>query len=435
MKTTKIEWTDKTWNPITGCTKYSTGCLHCYAEMMSRRLKAMGLKKYSNGFQLTLHEDDLDEPRFWKKSHNIFVCSMSDLFHENVPEWFIDKVIKTIIETPQHRYQILTKRAERMENYFLSHAVPENVWLGVTVESPEVKYRIDYLRKLPALVKFLSCEPLVEDLGEINLDGIDWVIVGGESGLQARPMSKEWVENIRTQVEQSGVAFFFKQWGTWGSDGVKRSKYANGKLLDGKIMQEMPNIQPWTLKIQSNCRQKLHFRQWYMSDEPVLRQLVEQVDNRLMDDTFPSDLSQIDICSWIVNMVDCLHEGDLHYAIELNDKVVGCLNLFHLSGAYGHTGQLHIVLFPDYCHQNIGTQVVRRVIEMAFSDREVARAKFEPRFESIVAYVVIDNLAAIKVLENNGFVRVGTLRNAVCRDATFFDQHVYCLNRLSLIVN
>lgn len=240
MKTTKIEWTDKTWNPITGCTKRSTGCLHCYAETMSRRLKAMGLDKYANGFQLTLHEDNLDEPRSWRKPHNIFVCSMSDLFHKDVPELFIDKVMKTITETPQHRYQILTKRAERMADYFTSHNIPSNVWLGVTVEAPELKYRIDLLRHLPARVKFLSCEPLVEDLGELNLDDIDWVIVGGESGNQARPMLKEWVENIKIQVEESGVAFFFKQWGTWGSDGIKRNKHANGKLLNGIVMQEMP---------------------------------------------------------------------------------------------------------------------------------------------------------------------------------------------------
>lgn len=240
MKSTKIEWTDKTWNPITGCTKYSTGCQHCYAETMSHRLKAMGLEKYANGFNLTLHEENINEPKAWKKTHNIFVCSMSDLFHKDVPDWFIDKVMKTISETPQHRYQILTKRAERMETYFSNHTVPENVWLGVTVESPEVKFRIDNIRHLPASVKFLSCEPLVNDLGMLNLEGIDWVIVGGESGSQARPMLKEWVDNIKKQVERNGAFFFFKQWGTWGSDGIKRSKHANGKLFDGKVMQEMP---------------------------------------------------------------------------------------------------------------------------------------------------------------------------------------------------
>lgn len=242
MKTTKIEWTDKTWNPVTGCTKHSTGCQHCYAETMSRRLKAMGLEKYANGFCLTLHEDNLNEPIAWKKSHNIFVCSMSDLFHKDVPDWFIDKVMRTISETPQHRYQILTKRAERMADYFSSHALPKNVWLGVTVEAPEVKYRIDHLRHLPAAVKFLSCEPLVDDLGVIDLEGIDWVIVGGESGPQARPMKEDWVFNIKHQVETASAAFFFKQWGTWGSDGIKRSKHKNGKLLDGKVLQAMPEV-------------------------------------------------------------------------------------------------------------------------------------------------------------------------------------------------
>lgn len=240
MKTTKIEWTDKTWNPITGCSKHSTGCLHCYAETMSRRLHAMGVEKYKNEFRLTLHRDNLNEPLAWKKSHNIFVCSMSDLFHENVPFDFIDKVMTTINKTPQHRYQILTKRAERMDEYFSTHKVPENVWLGVTVESQQTKWRIDYLRKIPALVHFLSCEPLLGALGKLDLRDIEWIIVGGESGPQARPMKEEWVLEIKKQVEIQGGAFFFKQWGTWGSDGIKRNKHANGKLLKGKIIQEMP---------------------------------------------------------------------------------------------------------------------------------------------------------------------------------------------------
>lgn len=172
-----------------------------------------------------------------------------------------------------------------------------------------------------------------------------------------------------------------------------------------------------------------------MSDKLVLRRLVEQTDDRLLDDIFPTDIAQIDICSWIMNMVDWLHDGDLHYAIELNNKVIGCLNLFRLAGAYSHTGQLHVVLFPDYCRQNIGTEVVRRTVEMAFADRKVAPDKFEPGFESIVAYVIVDNQAAIRVLEANGFERAGTLSKAVCRNATFLDQHIYCLNRLSLTVN
>jgi Bacteriophage protein gp37 len=240
MKTTKIEWTDKTWNPITGCTKYSTGCIHCYAEVMANRLKAMRQKKYENGFELTLHEEALSEPLKWKKPHVIFVCSMSDLFHQNVPFSFIDKVMDVINATPHHRYQLLTKRAERMAEYFSCHTVPSNVWLGVTVESPLVKSRIDYLRNLPASVRFLSCEPLIDSLGDIDLTNIDWVIVGGESGPKARPMQIEWVLQIQVQSEKQGSAFFFKQWGTWGSDGIKRNKHANGKLLNGEVYQAMP---------------------------------------------------------------------------------------------------------------------------------------------------------------------------------------------------
>lgn len=242
MRTTKIEWTDKTWNPITGCSKKSTGCLHCYAEVMARRLKAMGQEKYANGFIVTLHERCLNEPLTWRGNHNIFVCSMSDIFHENVPFEFIDKMFDVIKSTPQHRYQILTKRAERMAEYFTTRSIPDTVWLGVTVEAQSSRFRIDYLRNLPASVKFLSCEPLVEDLGELDLTGIDWVIVGGESGPQARPMKEEWALNIMKQVEAQGARFFFKQWGTWGADGIKRNKHANGKLLKGEIIQEMPHI-------------------------------------------------------------------------------------------------------------------------------------------------------------------------------------------------
>ena len=240
MRTTKIEWTDKTWNPITGCTKISQGCAHCYAEVMSRRLKAMGIEKYTNGFVVTLHEECLNEPLSWKQPHTIFVCSMSDLFHKDVPFDFVDKVMETIRLTPQHRYQLLTKRAERMAEYFLSHDIPENVWLGVTVEAQSSKSRIDCLRVLNAPIRFLSCEPLIEDLGELDLRNINWVIVGGESGPQVRPMKREWIDSIQEQTERQGGVFFFKQWGTWGSDGIKRSKHANGKLIDGKVVQAMP---------------------------------------------------------------------------------------------------------------------------------------------------------------------------------------------------
>ncbi len=240
MKTTKIEWTDKTWNPITGCTKISQGCANCYAEAMAHRLKAMRIKKYAKGFDLTLHEECLSEPLSWKQPHTIFVCSMSDLFHNDVPFTFIDKVIDVIHRTPQHRYQLLTKRADRMAEYFHNHDIPQNAWLGVTVEMQSSKSRIDSLCELDAPIRFLSCEPLLEDLGKINLRNIDWVIVGGESGPWGRPMKEEWVLDIKRQTDAQGAAFFFKQWGTWGCDGIKRDKHKNGKLINGKVCQAMP---------------------------------------------------------------------------------------------------------------------------------------------------------------------------------------------------
>lgn len=243
MSTSKIEWTDASWNPITGCTKISSGCQHCYAEVMARRLCAMRVEKYKNGFQVTLHEDCLEEPVQWRKPKTIFVCSMSDLFHKDVPFDFVDKVLGVIERTPQHRYQILTKRADRMAEYFSGRTVPRNVWLGVTVDVKTSKPRIDALRSIKdAPIRFLSCEPLLEDLGQLDLTGIDWIIVGGESGRQARPMKEEWALNIKRQVDEAGKAFFFKQWGTWGSDGVKRDKHKNGKKLDGKICQAMPEL-------------------------------------------------------------------------------------------------------------------------------------------------------------------------------------------------
>ena len=230
------------WNPWHGCRKKSEGCEHCYAETMSRRLYAIGNSKYKNGFRSTVHPEDLYEPLRWKKPSTIFVCSMSDLFHENVPFSFIDKVVETIKSTPQHNYQILTKRANRMAEYFSDKIIPKNAWLGVTVDIASSKSRIDFLRNLNAPIKFLSCEPLLEDLGDMNLDGIDWVIVGGESGAKARPMKEEWVQSIKVQTEKQGSAFFFKQWGTWGSDGIKRNKKANGKLINGKVYQAMPTL-------------------------------------------------------------------------------------------------------------------------------------------------------------------------------------------------
>ena len=241
MRTTKIEWTERTWNPITGCTKQSAGCAHCYAETMARRLKAMGMAKYANGFLPTIHPEAINEPRKWSKGCQIFVCSMSDLFHPDVPFDFIDQVMTTIRETPQHRYQLITKRAERMAKYFSNRPVPYNAWLGVTVECANTKTRMEALRAIQCQsVKFLSCEPLLEDLGEMDFSGIDWVIVGGESGPLARPMDPNWVRKLYAQAQEQQTAFFFKQWGTYGADGVKRSKHANGKLIDGQLVQQMP---------------------------------------------------------------------------------------------------------------------------------------------------------------------------------------------------
>lgn len=239
----RIEWTEQTWNPTVGCTKISPGCKHCYAEVMAQRLHAMGIKGYENGFALTLLSNRLKEPSRRKKSTIYFVNSMSDVFHEDVPFEYIDKIFETITETPQHVYQILTKRAERMAEYFESRQVPANTWLGVSVENKKHGVpRIDYLRQLKVEVRFLSVEPLLESLGNIDLSGIHWVIVGGESGPKARPMKKEWVEEIRMQCEERAVAFFFKQWGGWSSDGKKRSKKHNGRELNGRTWDEMPSL-------------------------------------------------------------------------------------------------------------------------------------------------------------------------------------------------
>jgi protein gp37 len=240
MKTTKIEWTDKTWNPVTGCSKISAGCQNCYAEKMAKRLELIGQDKYKNGFKLALHKNVLREPLSWREPRTIFVCSMSDLFHKNVPFAFVDQVLETIRASPRHNYQLLTKRAERMAEYFADRLVPPNAWLGVTVESQAVKGRIDALRDIDASARFISCEPLLEDLGALNLEGVGWVIVGGESGYDARAMKKEWVYAVKEQADAAGAAFFFKQWGTWGEDGVKRNKRANGKTLDGRVLQNMP---------------------------------------------------------------------------------------------------------------------------------------------------------------------------------------------------
>lgn len=237
----RIEWTEATWNPATGCTKVSAGCKHCYAETMAKRLKAMGTPGYENGFKLALHPARLNEPLRRRSPTTYFVNSMSDLFHDKVPDVFLEQVFQVISATPQHTYQILTKRAERLPVYFSTRRVPPNAWLGVSVENKRHGVpRIDYLRQVDAAVRFLSVEPLLEDIGQINLRGIHWVIVGGESGPKARPMKPEWAENVRKQCNDAKIAFFFKQWGVWGADGVRRSKKANGRVLSGHIWDEMP---------------------------------------------------------------------------------------------------------------------------------------------------------------------------------------------------
>jgi protein gp37 len=238
---TSIEWTEITWNPTTGCTKISPGCENCYAEKMAHRLKAMGNKGYENGFKLTFQPDRLSDPLTRKKPAMYFVNSMSDLFHEDVTDEYIMKVLETITRANWHTFQVLTKRAKRMELFFTQVMVPDNLWVGVTAEN--IKHglpRIKYLRKIKAAVRFVSMEPLLENLGHIDLTGINWVIVGGESGPKARPMKTEWVFNIKSECEKHGSFFFFKQWGCWGEDGLKRSKKANGRYLSGRKWDQKP---------------------------------------------------------------------------------------------------------------------------------------------------------------------------------------------------
>ena len=241
MSQSKIEWTELTLNVTTGCDKISAGCKYCYAEVMANRLQAMNTPGYDNGFTLSLMPERLEQPLKRKKPTTFFVNSMSDLFHNAIPDAYLDQVFDVIRQTPQHRYQVLTKRAERLTDYFGKNPIPENVWLGVTVENiKDGLPRIECLRQVPAKVRFLSIEPLLEDLGEIDLAGIHWVIVGGESGAKARKMEPSWVESIKYQCEAKGVAFFFKQWGKWGEDGEPRTKKANGGLLGGVIYNAMP---------------------------------------------------------------------------------------------------------------------------------------------------------------------------------------------------
>lgn len=233
MSKSKIEWTGSTWNPITGCTKYSDGCTNCYAEKMANRLKNMGLKKYENAFNLTLHYENIEAPLFMKKPQTIFVCSMSDIFHKDVPDEFILKLFEVMNKAHWHTFQVLTKRAERIKELNDSITWTKNIWLGTTVESQKVTHRIDYLRESGAYIKFLSIEPLLTPIINLNLKNIDWVIVGGESGAKARPMLKEWVVDIKNQCSTQDVPFFFKQWGG-------KNKKKAGRLLDNNTYDEMP---------------------------------------------------------------------------------------------------------------------------------------------------------------------------------------------------
>jgi len=237
MAQSSIEWTEMTWNPTTGCTKVSAGCKFCYAEVMSRRLKAMGVEKYKDNFSVRTHEKELQTPYTWNKPRIVFVNSMSDLFHPEVPVEFIQKVFAVMNDNPQHVFQVLTKRGDRLQ-YLDSEGLLEwshNIWMGVSVEDERVVDRIDFLRKTGARVKFLSLEPLIGPLSNLNLKGIDWAIVGGESGRKPRPMKPEWVEEIKDQCLESKTKFFFKQWG-----GTNKKKA--GRELDGRTWDEMPSI-------------------------------------------------------------------------------------------------------------------------------------------------------------------------------------------------
>jgi len=229
-----IEWTEATWNPVTGCDKLSPGCDNCYAERLSRRLRAMGNPRYANGFAVTLHPDQLDLPLRWREPRVIFVNSMSDLFHARVPDAFVRRVFETMERAERHTFQVLTKRPKRLARLADSLSWPANVWVGTSIESNDFLWRADYLREVPAAVRFLSCEPLLGPLPDLDLDRMDWVITGGESGPGARPILPKWVREIRDKCRVAGVPFFHKQWGG-------RTSKAGGRALDGRIWDEMPD--------------------------------------------------------------------------------------------------------------------------------------------------------------------------------------------------
>jgi protein gp37 len=257
MSETAIEWTDATWNPVAGCTIMSAGCTNCYAMQMARRLEAMGVEKYRgltrrSGARTVwtglVREDfaSLELPLSWKKPRKVFVNSMSDLFHTDVSESFIAKVWEVMEKTPQHSYQILTKRPDRMADIWKKGSLTrlQNVWMGTSVEDSSVVYRIDELREVPAAIRFISFEPLIGPVGKVSLDGIDWAIVGGESGPGARPIKELWIDEIHRMCRDYSTAFFFKQWGAWGKDNKRRSKKENGRTYRGQIWDEMPLAAP-----------------------------------------------------------------------------------------------------------------------------------------------------------------------------------------------
>ncbi|HEX2591620.1 MAG TPA: DUF5131 family protein [Rhizomicrobium sp.] len=253
MAETQIEWTDATWNPVAGCSIVSAGCTHCYAMEMARRLEAMGVSKYRGltrkSGRRTIWKgvvredrDALQIPHQWRKPRKIFVNSMSDLFHEGVSDQFIKSVWRVMSDTPRHHYQILTKRPDRMMHFVKTEldGVLPNVWLGTSVEDEAASVRLDYLRQVPAAIRFISFEPLIGPVGRVDLTDIDWAIVGGESGRSARPIKEAWIDEIYEQCQNAGTAFFFKQWGTWGKDNTRRSKKANGREYRGRTWDEMP---------------------------------------------------------------------------------------------------------------------------------------------------------------------------------------------------
>lgn len=235
MNKTKIEWTENTWNPITGCSKISDGCANCYAHRMSKRLHAMGNPRYANGFEVTVHEDLIIQPFLKKKPQVIFVCSMSDLFHEKVSFEVIDKIFDVMEMSQQHIFQVLTKRSDRLLEYSKTRIISDNVWVGVSIENEKVSHRLDDLKNTSAKTKFLSCEPLLGSLENLDFVGLDWIVVGGESGPHSRPMNEEWVIDIKDKCIKDGVKFFFKQWG-----GIRKKK--NGRLLQGIIYDDMPEV-------------------------------------------------------------------------------------------------------------------------------------------------------------------------------------------------